>query len=132
MQDKKLNRLIQDKLGQDKILAEIFRLIIKKHKGDTSRQRAIRVAVEVYERRHPQAMEELDLGIKRRKELALNDFAATDQDQRHFSAVPAPLVQRINMIVGSTPFLSDEAIKEFKEDEWFVKEFPRYSVAKRF
>ncbi len=133
MQDERLEQFIEEKFGDKEILAEGLRSLISKHKGESSRQHAIRAMIELYERKHPGAVEEADKEIQRRRETAINKFSSVEeQDQRLLFSFPAPLYHRLMLIVKEPPFLSNEAIEQLKEEEWLAKAFPRYLVPEKF
>ena len=133
MKDSKLENFIVQKFSGKDTLAEVFLSLAKKHKGENMRQHTIRAMIELYERKHPEALEEASKQIQKRRETAKNEFSSVeDQDQRLLFSFPAPLYHRLSMIVKDPPFLSNEAIEHLKEDEWVAKEFKRYLVPNKF
>lgn len=104
----------------------------RKYPNETLRQVLIRTIVEHFENKYPSLMSEFDSEIKKRKELAKNKYhSSTDIDIRKIAALPDGLSTRINKVFidkNWPRFLSDEAQKEFKELDWFIKEFPRFMI----
>jgi hypothetical protein len=131
MEDK-VNTIINKFLSQDKeILAGIFNEIKNKYPHETLRQHAVRSAVRQFELKYPDVMDEFDVNMKRRKELAVNEHAANyEQDYRVEFLIPDGLEARIKLVFDrmhqDTRFLSDEAERQFNEKLWFSREFPRF------
>lgn len=104
----------------------------RQYPNEGLRQIIIRTIIQHFESKFPQLMEEFDNEIKKKRELAKNEFASdTNNDIRQLFAIPDGLSTRINQAFiqrGWCRFLSNEAQKEFKEMDWFMKEFPRFKV----
>lgn len=104
----------------------------RQYPQESMRQVIIRTMVDYFDAKYPEIMEELDTEIKKKRELAKNEYAVDkDTDMRRVSAIPDGLMTRINKAFqdrGWYRFLSNEAQKEFGEVDWFSKEFPRFTV----
>lgn len=129
-----VDSFIQKTLIKDKeLLIGIFKEISTKFPGETLRQHAIRAAIMQFEHLYPEVMNELDVGIKRKKELAKNEHAADyDTDLQAEFAIPDGLQTRIKLVFDKINqkerFLSKEADDNFKEKSWFAKNFPRFVI----
>lgn len=108
----------------------------KQYPNESLRQIIVRTMVEYFETKNPHMMGEFDNEIKKKRELAKNEYSADHKnDIRQVSAIPDGLSTRINqafMQRGWSRFLSNEAQKDFKEIDWFSKEFPRFQVPDRY
>lgn len=108
----------------------------KQYPNETLRQITIRTMVQYFETKFPNVMVEFDNEIKKKKELAVNEHASVkDTDMRLMFAIPDGLETRINQIFnqkGWCRFLSNESQKEFKELDWFSKEYSRFSVPAKY
>lgn len=131
----KVDAIIKNVLAKDQeILVNIFKEITTNYKHETKRQHAIRAAIMKFEQKFPRFMEEFDNQMKKRRELAKNEHSADyETDLRAEFAIPdgleAIITQLFDRLGESIRFLSKEAEKEFNEQEWFAKEFPRFKVA---
>ena len=104
----------------------------KQHPNESLRQIMIRTMVQHFETKFPSLMEEFDNEVKKKKELAKNEYSADkDNDIRQLSAIPDGLTTRINQAFeqrGWPRFLSEKAQREYKELDWFLKELPRFKI----
>ena len=130
----KIISFINKSISHDKeVFVGIFNEIITNFKDETKRQHAIRAVIMKFEHDFPKLMEEFDAEIRKKKELSKNKHSADYENQiRQTFAIPdgleTRLTQVLNKIGEEYRFLSDEAQKEFKEQDWFRKNFKRYSV----
>lgn len=134
----KIDEFIKETLLRDKeLLVSIFKEITTKYPDETIRQHAIRAAIMQFEAQYPKVMDEFDHAMQKKKELAKNEYASHDDiDIRAEFAIPDGLETRIKLVfdkLGQTIiFLSDEAEKEYKEKEWFYRNFKRFVVPAKF
>ncbi len=133
IQEKVLNDFIKKSKIDNDMLADIFRTLVTTYKHETVRQHTIRAMITFYEKKYGAEMRRFAKDMKKRKELARNEYASTEkQDQRVMFSFPDTLYQRLTMIVKDPDFMSDDAIKKLREDEWLMREFPQYFVPDKF
>lgn len=140
-----LNEFIQSQKINDSILASILKKIITDYPKETLRQHAIRATIMFFEEKYKNEYEaRYNDQLKRRKELAKNKHASNkEEDMRRAFSLPETLVSRIEGLLDQLKglgklakdepmFMSNEAIKDYKEDEWFAEQFPRYVIPHEF
>ncbi|MEK6897497.1 MAG: hypothetical protein AABW93_03125 [Nanoarchaeota archaeon] len=140
-----LNKFIESQKLNDSILASILKKIITDYPKETLRQHAIRATIMFFEEKYKNEYEaRYNEQLKRKKELSKNKYSADiDEDMRRSFSLPETLVARIESLLNQLKllgklsanepsFMSDESIKEHKEDEWFANEFPRYTIPHEF
>ncbi len=108
----------------------------ERYPNESVRQIVVRTIIEHFETEYPIVMEELDNEIKKKRELSKNEHSSNDDiDIQRVSAMPDGLLTRINRIFqqrGWYRFMSDEAQKEYRELDWFIKEFPRFVIPDKY
>ena len=140
-----LNKFIESQKLNDSILAAILKKIITDYPKETLRQHAIRATIMFFEEKYKNEYEaRYNEQLKKKKELSKNKYSAdTDEDMRRSFSLPETLVARIESLLNQLKllgklsedeplFMSNEAIKEYKEDRWFSNEFPRYTIPHEF
>lgn len=99
---------------------------------ESPRQVIIRTIIAHFETKYPEVMGEFDNEIKKKRELSKNEFAVDKLTEiRRDVAMPEGLETRLNKAFvqqGWHRFLSNEIHKEYNELEWFIREFPRYTI----
>ena len=136
MNDKVKNYINKSLKEESDIWLDIAKKKTKQYPNETVRQVIVRTVIEHFETKYPQVMGELDNEIKKKRELAKNEFSVDkDTDMRRVTALPEGLETRINKAFQQKDwhrFLSNEVQKEYDELGWFMKEFPRFVVPDKY
>lgn len=140
-----INEFIESQKIQDSILASIFKKIVIEYPNENLRQHAIRASILYFEEKYKDEYESTyNKLIQKRKELSSNEFTANkDNDIRLAFSLPETLLARIHSLFNKLKelgkfsenepyFMSDKSIELYKEDEWFQKNFPKYTIPQKF
>ena len=136
MQNKVKDYISQSLKEESEIWLGIAKEKTKQYPQESMRQIIVRTIIQHFEQKYPSLMEEMDDEVKKKRELSKNEYAVDkDTDIRRDAAIPDGLMTRINKAFqqhGWYRFLSNEAQKEYKELDWFIKEFPRYTIPDQY
>jgi len=123
-----LDEFLKSQTFTDTVYKQIFKELVTKYKNENERQHLIRAVILLFERKDPNGMKKFKEMMGKTRELQTNKFASDKkQDQRHLLRLPEELWKRLKLVVEDPEFL-----KEDKEVDWVVKNFPEFVIPSEY